>query len=460
MNEGAGATFRIALNDAATSDMSVGFELAGAANAADLGTLPASPVTIAEGQRFVDVTVPTTDDGVDENDESLFLDLKTSPVTIVDARGTATIVDNDTAAITVSNITKAEGTGTGQRAFEFLIKMSGVSSTDVSVAWATSAESATAPEDFVTAGGVIRWSAGEDGGRTVEVGVVQDAATEPNETFTLRLFDRVGIAVITKNVGNATIVDDDPAQGPALSLSIADGVVSERASTIDLEVVLSDASQQPVTVKYAAQSAQGPSNATPGSDFTLAPGTLTFAPNETKKTLTVDITNDAATEPDETFLVALAEQTPSGVALAKGIARVTILNDDSGGSTLPVQVPQGSTPANVTTPIDSNTPSSKPKVRKKSLVARILFTRLAGRVDGLKRTAIRVTLNQKVVARIVFSQGKRTIRSAPFSLRAGNRTFYVLLPANVDPGRVDFRLQLTAADNRRKVLRSKLVLQA
>ena len=88
----------------------------------------------------------------------------------------------------------------------------------------------------------------------------------------------------------------------------------------------------------------------------------------------------------------------------------------------------------------------------------MLWIKLDGKVGGKKRAAIRVTLNQKVLARLVMIQGKRTVRSGQFELKAGNRTVYVLLPKNVKKGLVNFQLLFNTAGGQ-KVLKTKLDAQ-
>ena len=74
-------------------------------------------------------------------------------------------------------------------------------------------------------------------------------------------------------------------------------------------VTLSNPSSTNVTVVYST--ANG--TATAGSDYTTAGGTLTFAPGETSKTVTVVVSGDTTFEPNETFTVGLSA--PSGATL-------------------------------------------------------------------------------------------------------------------------------------------------
>lgn len=82
----------------------------------------------------------------------------------------------------------------------------------------------------------------------------------------------------------------------------------------------------PVTVAYATADV----TAAAGSDYTAASGTLSFAPDETRKNVTVYVIGDTAIEANETFRVTLSN--PSGAKLGSPTtATVTILNDDTVG---------------------------------------------------------------------------------------------------------------------------------
>ena len=87
--------------------------------------------------------------------------------------------------------------------------------------------------------------------------------------------------------------------------------------------VISVPSATPVTVSYST--ANG--TATSRDDYTAASGTLTFAPGETTKTITIRAKGDRKKESDETFFVNLFDVSGDAILLdAQGIG--TILNDD------------------------------------------------------------------------------------------------------------------------------------
>jgi hypothetical protein len=114
-----------------------------------------------------------------------------------------------------------------------------------------------------------------------------------------------------------------PLDAPSIAIgdvTITEGNISTRAATFT--VSLSAASTQPVTVAFTT--ADG--TATAGSDYQAASGTLTFAPGETSKSITVLVNGDRVPEPNETFSVNLSS--PTNAMIAKGQAVGTIVDDE------------------------------------------------------------------------------------------------------------------------------------
>src|SRR5262249_11090799 len=88
-------------------------------------------------------------------------------------------------------------------------------------------------------------------------------------------------------------------------------------------VTLSAASGQTVTVHYAT--ANGTAT-TSNNDYTATSGTLTFAPGETSKTVSVTVRGDRNLEPNETFFLNLTSPTNALLADAQGTG--TTMTDD------------------------------------------------------------------------------------------------------------------------------------
>ena len=110
--------------------------------------------------------------------------------------------------------------------------------------------------------------------------------------------------------------------GP-LGLSVADAEVAEAAGAVlAFAVTLDRAVLGTVTVDYATSDG----TATADEDYTAASGTLTFAPSETEKTVTVAVLDDAHDEGSETLTLTLSNV--SGARIADGQATGTINNSD------------------------------------------------------------------------------------------------------------------------------------
>jgi len=88
-------------------------------------------------------------------------------------------------------------------------------------------------------------------------------------------------------------------------------------------VTLSSAAVKTVTVAYATADL---SATLADTDYVAASGTLTFAPGETQKTVSVGITGDMKLEPNETFSFTLSAPTNADLGTSRAFA--TIVNDE------------------------------------------------------------------------------------------------------------------------------------
>jgi subtilisin family serine protease len=199
----------------------------------------------------------------------------------------------------------------------FTVTLSASSTQTVTVAYTTANGTATAGSDYTAGSGTLTFAPGETS-KFVTVTVNGDTSVEPNETFSVNLSNPTN-ATTGDSQGVGTIRNDDGA------LSITDVSVTEgNSGTVNatFTVSLTTASVLPVTVTYAT--ADGAAVA--GSDYVTTTGTLTFAPGETSKTITVAVIGDTAGEPDESFLVNLSN--PTNATLLDGQGVGTIRNDD------------------------------------------------------------------------------------------------------------------------------------
>ena len=113
---------------------------------------------------------------------------------------------------------------------------------------------------------------------------------------------------------------------PTVSVTPETLSVTEGAGSAQLTLELSEVHSDPVTVDWATSDG----TATAGSDYTAGDGTVNFAPNETRKTIDIAITDDALDESDETFTVTLSSPSNAELGVAK-TTTVTIADNDVRG---------------------------------------------------------------------------------------------------------------------------------
>jgi uncharacterized repeat protein (TIGR01451 family) len=125
------------------------------------------------------------------------------------------------------------------------------------------------------------------------------------------------------------------AQSTTLIRFLIDNVIAtETQGSVEVTVIREGDTSGGATVNYAAVTGGGPGFAD-SSDFTLAPGTLTFAPGEAFRTFSVGLTNDPLTEGDETLQLVLSN--PTGAQLADpSVATLTILDNGTGVANLSI----------------------------------------------------------------------------------------------------------------------------
>lgn len=135
------------------------------------------------------------------------------------------------------------------------------------------------------------------------------------------------------------------AAADAPALTVNDVTVTEGDSGTKnavFTVLLSASSADPVSVDYAT--ADGSAKAP--DDYAAASGTLTFAPGELSKQVTVAIAGDALDEPHETYTLNLSNSV--GATIADGRGAGTILDND----------PQVSISVDDVSRVESNGPAS------------------------------------------------------------------------------------------------------
>ena len=128
--------------------------------------------------------------------------------------------------------------------------------------------------------------------------VTGDRAGEVNETFKVNIGLTSANAVLGDSQGTGTIVDDEPRVGIT---SVTKNEGHSGTTPFVFTVSLSAASAVPVSVNFATADGSAKSD-----DYTATAGSLSFAPGETSKTITVVVKGDRQNEGQEVFYVNLS----------------------------------------------------------------------------------------------------------------------------------------------------------
>ena len=305
------AVLHVTLTPASDQSVTVAFATAngtatmGEDYVAAAGTLTFPPNVTSQG-----ISLDIVDDPADESNETFFVTLGNATNAVIsDVTGQVTILDNDDPAVDPPGrpLQLEAEPGDGQVTLRWFPPTNS-GSTPI-----TRYEYRYAPDSEEYSGS---WTVAPGGAGARQV-VVGNLTNGTRYRFQVRAVNRVG--------------GGPPAEVAAVPetthlLTINDVEVGEGDATAVLEVTLTPASDQSVTVAFAT--ANG--TATMGEDYVAAAGTLTFPPNVTSQGISLDIVDDPADESNETFFVTLGNATNAVISDVTG--QVTILdNDDPAG---------------------------------------------------------------------------------------------------------------------------------
>ena len=331
-SEGDDLSFAVTLSAAAaaaevTATWTASIETGDTAVAADLGTTTTGMVSVSMGTTTGTFTVSTTEDSLDEDDETFTVTLSnvsSNAQLAADPTARGTITDDD-------NLPELAigGGGASEASTQALsVSLTPASGREVMVTWTATIESHDTAEaadftDLSTATGTVTIPAGQSSILLFVRGVIDDSLDEDDESFTVTLSSPVNATLSTTHtVGRVTIQDDDDPP----TVTVADGTASE-GDKVEFVVTLSAVSGRDVDVDYATSVATG-DGAVSGTDFTAASGTLTIEEGDETGTIEVQTTEDSTEEEDETFTLTISD--PANATLGTKTAAKGTIEDDDG----------------------------------------------------------------------------------------------------------------------------------
>ena len=222
-------TFTVTLKPAAMVQMTVNYADAGSGSATsetDYMAIAGGTLTFAAGETSKTIAVSVTGDTSAEMNETVVIALSnaTGGASIVTARGTGTITDNDIPGFSIDSPSVAEG-DSGSTNLVFTVSLSPASYQETTVNYADAGSgTATSGTDYATiASGTLTFATGETS-KTITVSVTGDTVFEPDEMVVIMLSNASSGTSIGTASGTGTIADNDDTPGFSIdSPSVAEG---------------------------------------------------------------------------------------------------------------------------------------------------------------------------------------------------------------------------------------------
>lgn len=211
--------------------------------------------------------------------------------------------------LTVAPIAVSEGSGLAV----FAAQLSAPSTNEVRFSYQTDNVTTAANQDHLFSRQELIFAPGETTA-FIEIPILDNTVAEPTESLYLQLFSLTN-ATATVSFVPTVIVDNDGTTGTP-GISVSDVVVDEDAQLATVYVSLNRASTQTVAVRWDTAD----DTAAAGSDYVAAGGTLSFAPGEMVKPVTVKLVDDGLTEGLEAFQLRLSAPVNATLADAVGAA--------------------------------------------------------------------------------------------------------------------------------------------
>jgi hypothetical protein len=295
-----------------TADVSAS---AGADYTNSSGTLNFGP-----GTNSLTITVPIIDDSSIEGNETFRVSLTNAAgaTLLANSNAVVTILENEAVlSLSTNAITVNENAGSAT----LTVLRTGGTNYTATVEYATADGSATNSVDYTNTSGTLSFGPGVTS-RTISVPLINDSTVDGNNDFTLTLSNPVSAAIGANTNATVTIRDNDS----TFDFSTNAASVAETAGSVTLNIRRAGGVIGAATVRYATTTN---GTATAGSDFTSRSGVLSFAANETNKTVTIPVANDSANESAETLICVLSNPTGEGALGTNDTVTVTINDNDS-----------------------------------------------------------------------------------------------------------------------------------
>lgn len=186
----------------------------------------------------------------------------------------------------------------------------------VSVGLVSADWTAFSPADFRPLNTIVTFQDGETI-KTVDIPIVADGISEPDEFFTVSFVNPTGGLLLAETNAVVAILD------ASLRFETNHFVFNEGLRQAVITVLRPESTRGPISVDYLIS----PGGATFGDDYLGTNGTLTFLDGESNKTFTITLIDNLFFTPNKTVILQLTNATP-GVVLTVPSAVLEITDND------------------------------------------------------------------------------------------------------------------------------------
>ena len=317
-------TITAQLSAASSKNITVPFSVNGASTASDPGdySVSASPLNIAAGATTANITITLAGDAIDEDDETVIIDMGAPTNASIGATSnhTATITDDD-AQPTVSFTSGAAASGTESGVVNIIAQLSAASGKTVSIPFSVNGSSTAGGGDYGITGSPVTIAPGST---TVAIAVTISADTtdEPDETVIVNMGSATNATSAGTIVHTTTINDDDAA--PTVQFTVASQASGSETGTMSITAQLAAVSEKNVSIPFSVNAA---STAADPADYSISASPLAIAAGATTAVITITIATDAAPEANETVVINMGAAT-NATAAGTTNHTATITDDD------------------------------------------------------------------------------------------------------------------------------------
>jgi|GEM_PF-2564758 len=322
----AGTTATVQVTRTGGSDGAASIDIATSAGTADANDYTPISTTLswADGDSAPkSVSISITDDGDIEDDETFTIALSDPSVGALGSTtsSTITIVDDDETGVIGLLPLEVSLDENGGSISVTVNRSQG--SDGAATATITTADGTADTDDYTPISTTIEWADGEEGAKSITIDIADDDLVEDDETFTASITNTTGATTAgVDTTSTITIIDNDDVG--VIDLAPATISVDEDGTSVTLTATRSGGSDGAASALVSTTSGTADAN----DDYTPVSATLTWADGEVgAKSVTIDITDDADEEADETFSVDLTAFA-GAIAGANTSSTVTIAAND------------------------------------------------------------------------------------------------------------------------------------